>query len=116
MINTLYLGTAGTVSLDIREDGHLVGVNISSNDAAPGTLEVSFNSSPSFSTNDTTGVIAGTFLTGSGTLANNTRIALREPVSVGERIFLHMTGLNQARVFLYTETSGAASRAAVRRR
>ena len=114
MVNTLYLGGAGTASLDMRDDGNIIGIGISCTNAAAGSLEVSFNSSSSFTTNDTTGVIGAQVLDGVGSGGQMTYLAMKEPVSVGERVFLHLSGANIARVLIFTDT--AAARPATRRR
>jgi hypothetical protein len=114
MVNTLYLAAAGTASLDFRDAGNIVGVTISTNSAAIGSIEVSFNSSSSFATNDTTGVIAGAVVAASG-LDPAAFYEMTEPVDVGERIFLHNSAANVVRVFIYTDSKSSA-RAATRRR
>ncbi len=114
MVNTLYLSGAGTVSIDMRDAGNIVGLTITGNDASSGACEVSFNSSSSLATNDTTGVIGGLQFTGS-VVPQSFNSAMKEPVDVGERIFLHQTGVaNTVRVFLYSDAD--TKRAAVRRR
>jgi hypothetical protein len=114
MVNSLYAGGPGSVSLDFREDGHLVGLFLTVNDLAVGAVEVSFNSSSSFTTNDTSGVIGGAVLNAAGIQVGQ-MISLKEPISVGERIFLHLSGAgNICRVFLYTD--GGVARPASRRR
>ncbi len=115
MVNTLYLVGAGTVSIDMRDAGNIVGVTITGNDASPGACEVSFNSSSSLTSNDTTGVICGAQFTGTAGSPLSFNSPMKEPVDVGERIFLHQTGVaNTVRVFLYTDAD--TKRAAVRRR
>lgn len=114
MVNTLYLSTAGTASLDFRDKGTITGICIMWKDVAVGAGEVSFNSSSSLTTNDTTGVIAGV-LSNATAVANGQYFPLQEPVDVGERIFLHVTGaLNETRVFIMTDS--APSRPSTRRR
>lgn len=115
MINSLYIATAGTVSLDFREDGNITGIMLSCANVAVGAVEVSFNSSSSFTTNDTTGVVCGTIADGAGSTIVSELAGLSEPVQVGERIFLHVTGaLNVTRVFIFTDSK--SQRAATRRR
>jgi hypothetical protein len=104
-VNTLYISAVGTSSIDFRDAGNIVGINMVSNDNAPGTIEVSFNSSPSFTTNDTTGVIGGLILPGNGTGADFSAV-MREAVDVGERLFLHSSSAAATRVFVYTDATG----------
>lgn len=115
MVHTLYIATAGTVSLDFRDPGRITCVVISSADAAAGGAELSFNSSAQLTTNDTTGTIAGLVLQGN---ANGPPVAvfhLDESVDAGERIYLHVTGAaNATRAFICV--SGAGTRASSRRR
>jgi hypothetical protein len=105
MINTLYATGAVTASLDVRSDGRIIGLAYFINTAATGNFELTFNSSPSYTTNDTTGVIAG------GPLIANTAldgyIAFDEPVEAGERLFLHQTGVgNITRLMIYSDAKG----------
>jgi hypothetical protein len=113
MVNTLYLAAPGTISIDMRDAGNIVGISISCSDAAGGSVEVGFNSSPSYTTTDTTGVIAAAIYSGNG-FSGNQYFEMKEPVDVGERIFLHNSALNAVRVLVYTDA--ATVRAPTRRR
>jgi hypothetical protein len=105
MVHSLLQTGPGTSSLDFRDQGSVVGITISFVDSAPGALEVSFNSSPSPTVNDTTGLIAGVVLNGSG-LSREATFHLREPVDVGERLFLHVSGVgNSGRALISTDAA-----------
>jgi hypothetical protein len=114
MVNSLYIGAAGSVSLDFRDAGKITTIVLVTNDGATGAIEVSFNATAAFTTHDTTGVVGGLILGGGG---NGQRLVfpLNESVDVGERLFLHVSGaLNTARAFVHTDS--AAVRASARRR
>jgi hypothetical protein len=111
-INTLYANAAGTVSIDMRDAGRIKGILVLSNMAAAGSVEVSFNSSSQSTTTDTTGVICG-LLNQAGT-GQSVYIDLDEPVDVGERIYMHTTGISAVRAFIYTDS--ATVKASPRRR
>ena len=113
MVHSLYIAAAGSVSLDIRDDAKITAIVIAANDQAPGGAEVSFTSTAQLTTNDTTGVLAGLPLAGS--LAPATMMyVMNEPVEAGERLYLHVTGANACRAFVYTDRAGA--RPSTRRR
>jgi hypothetical protein len=113
MVNTLYLSAAGTASFDFRDAGNITSVTLSHNNAAIGATEVSFNSSQATTTNDTTGVIAAIVSTAAGQ-PSDAVFPMKEPVDVGERLFLHVTGANICRATVVTDAT--PGRAGVRRR
>jgi hypothetical protein len=111
MINSLYAAGTTTVSIDIREDGTITGINWSQINSSPveGQWELSFNSAPSFTTNDTTGVLGGGPV---AALANEVIhdtgfIPFSEAVQAGERLFLHQSGLGvKTRAFISSDIKG----------
>jgi hypothetical protein len=105
MINTLFSQAPGTVSIDFRDAGNLTAIALSSTDNVGGQVEVSFNSTPSYTTNDTTGVIAAIVLQAGGT-PQQLVIPMSEPVDVGERLFLHNQAANTARAIVITDSKG----------
>ncbi len=115
MVNTLFLGAAGSTSIDMRDQGNIVAVAISGVDVALGGIELSFNSQPQLAQTDTTGTIASITTAGTNTLVSQTIHNIKEPVEVGERLFMHVVGGgNTARAVVYTDT--ASARTPVRRR
>jgi hypothetical protein len=89
------------VSIDIREDDEINAV-VLQNGGGSGNAEVSFASSASFTSNDTSGTIIGV-PTGLDISVGSLAI----PVSAGERVFLHNDNAPAAPVvaFLYTKGS-----------
>jgi hypothetical protein len=125
-----------SVSLDIREDDRLVGLFIDQDilgpvDTTDVSDEISFLSTPSISSNDTTGVLAEVRFTidlvTSGMMhgGKSVYIPMDEPVQAGERLFLHHSvggstpSAARCRVFIYLRgkpLSGQSGRRAERRR
>jgi hypothetical protein len=113
MIYRMFTAAAGTASIDIRDPGKLIGVcfSISNLGGVNGRVELSFNSTPSFTTNDVTGTI------GSITFAQEDcqlYIPMNEPIDVGERLFCHSSSTAEVYVTICTDTQTV--RAATRRR
>lgn len=113
-------GADGIAQLDIREDGWITGVVITARpsgmDAANDyhSLEVSFSSSNSWSTNDVRASIfmakssVGLLTSGSADVGINASIGgVRIRVNQGERVYLHGTtsagGGGLATAYLYVE-------------
>jgi len=117
--------TDSAASLDIVEDGQIIGMNLdidataddALNDGA--TAEVSFASVSAFATNDTrasiiaAGVHQGFLTTGGGAVAKSSLIAFGQdgiPVSGGERLYLHInitgTSVCAVRCYLYVKVTG----------
>jgi len=111
-IQTVTTIAAGSISVDVRADGILRGVQIASTHATG--VEVSFASTSSFLTNDTASSLIG--------IVNNTTISsppLEIPVQAGERVYLHWDGsaaAAKAGVWLYIDEAGGDRRPAPRRR
>ncbi len=119
MIQKLHSTTTGTVSLDIRETGVLTQLVLTCQipTASQAQIEVSFNSTAQFSTNDATGVLATMNLGPSIGNAGHVSITLEEPVDAGERIYLHTSASAVSTALLVTRPSApAASRPVARRR
>ncbi len=103
MINSLYIASAGSVALDIREDGKITGITIVGVDALNGGAEVSFIAGPHLSTHDAIGVLAGVIYAGAGNPLVH-RVELDEPVQAGERLYLHVAGAgNATRAFIHSD-------------
>lgn len=112
-VNSLYLAGPGSVALDMREDDIIIGISLSGNSAAGGGMEVSFMSTASLTTNDTTGVLAGVIHAAG--IPAHLYFILNEKIAAGERLYLHNSGVgNNARAFIFTE--GASSKPSTRRR
>lgn len=94
-------GAAGSSSLDARDDGNIVGILLSTDAAAAGNIEVGFNSTGSFTQNDTTGTLMS--MNVATDLPQTAFCQMMEPVSVGERIFLHTDTANTVIVTIFTD-------------
>ncbi len=110
MIYKLFAAAGSTVSVDVRIDDTIVAVLMSNAGTQPS--ELSFGSTATINTNDSTAAIA--------TVLNGVDISvsgLNIPVNAGERIYLHNVagaGALDAACMIYT--AGKDNRAAVRRR
>jgi hypothetical protein len=118
MINKLYASVTGTVSLDFRDSGVLTSIVISAQTptAVTAQIEVSFNSTAQFQTNDATGVLASVNLPAVIGATGNLTVPLNEPIDAGERIYLHTSSGVMVSALLVSTTAGAPSRVAPRRR
>jgi hypothetical protein len=109
----------GNVSLDVREDDVISGVVIEAAQlgSSAGILhaELSFSSTSSINTNDTTAVLAHKSinnLTGDGA-AGSQSYPCAEKISAGERLYLHVdvpaagTSAVHVRALIFTEKGGA---------
>jgi hypothetical protein len=122
--------TDAAAALDIREDDKLQGLLfvlllLSPSDGAQVRVAVSFGSTSSFDTNDSTSEIAQCcagyemLTSGASQLGQNVFVPLPDvDVQAGERVYLHITITStvtvRASAFLYT--SGRTPRPATRRR
>ncbi len=118
MINKLFSTVTGTVSLDIREPGSITAIMISAQvpTAVTAEIEVSFNSTAQFQTNDATGILASVNLPAVIGAQANVVLQLSEPVDAGERIYLHISGSPRTSATIVTSTTGSPGRVPARRR
>lgn len=115
------------VSLDIREDARIICIHldIAAINPTPDVahfVELSFLSALAYG-NDQQGVLLRMFhihettATGIFMTSRGSSVMMDEPVSAGERVYLHLSSaLLVATAFIYTTGDGAAMKRAIKRR